>query len=51
MIAALLQGYGVAVGVENVGNVFLELCMYFRITTTISLVAGTSGCGWENKLL
>ena len=34
MIAAL-QGYGVAVGIENAGNLVLEPGMYFRITTTI----------------
>ena len=37
-----LQGYGVAVGIENAGNLVLEPCMYFRVTTTISLVAGTT---------
>ena len=41
MIAGL-QGYGVAVGIENAGNLVLEPGMYFRLTTTISLVAGTT---------
>ena len=45
MIAGL-QGYGVAVGIENAGNLVLEPGMYFRITTTISLVAGTTFLMW-----
>ena len=45
MIAGL-QGYGVVVGIENAGNLVLEPGMYFRITTTISLVAGTTFLMW-----
>ena len=41
-----LQGYGVAVGIENAGNLVLEPGMYFRVTTTISLVAGTTFLMW-----
>ena len=41
-----LQGYGVAVGIENAGNLVLEPGMYFRITTTISLVATGSHAPW-----
>ena len=35
-----------AVGIENAGNLVLEPGMYFRITTTISLVAGTTFLMW-----
>ena len=45
MIAGL-QGYGVAVGIENAGNLVLEPGTYFRVTTTISLVAGTTFLMW-----
>ena len=40
-----LQGYGVATD-ENAGNLVVEPGMYFRITTTISLVAGTTFLMW-----
>ncbi len=41
-----LQGYGVAVGIENAGDLVTEPGLYFRITTTISLVAGTTFLMW-----
>tara|TARA_Y100000590_G_scaffold470356_1_gene664117 strand:- start:4561 stop:5862 length:1302 start_codon:yes stop_codon:yes gene_type:complete len=43
---AALQGYGVSVGLENAGNLVLEPGIYFRLTTTISLVAGTTFLMW-----
>ena len=43
---ACLQGYGVSVGLENAGSLVLEPGLYFRITTTISLVAGTTFLMW-----
>jgi len=43
---AILQGYGVSVGLENAGSLVLEPGMAFRITTTISLVAGTTFLMW-----
>ena len=46
VLIATLQGYGVAVGIENAGNLVLEPGMYFRVTTTISLVAGTTFLMW-----
>ncbi len=46
VLIATLQGYGVAVGIENAGNLVLEPGMNFRIITTISLVAGTTFLMW-----
>jgi len=43
---AILQGYGVSVGLENAGSLVLEPGMAFRLTTTISLVAGTTFLMW-----
>ena len=46
VLIAFLQGYGVAVGLENAGSIVVDPGMYFRVTTTISLVAGTSFLMW-----
>ena len=46
VLIAFLQGYGVAVGLENAGNLVIEPGMSFRIITTISLVAGTTFLMW-----
>ena len=46
VLIACLQGYGVSVGLENAGNLVTEPGMSFRITTTISLVAGTTFLMW-----
>ncbi len=43
---ACLQGYGVSVGLENAGSLVLDPGMSFRLTTTISLVAGTTFLMW-----
>jgi preprotein translocase subunit SecY len=43
---ACLQGYGVSVGLENAGSLVLDPGLSFRITTTISLVAGTTFLMW-----
>ena len=43
---AILQGYGVSVGLENAGSLVLDPGMTFRITTMISLVAGTTFLMW-----
>ena len=43
---ACLQGYGVSVGLENAGSLVLDPGMAFRLTTTISLVAGTTFLMW-----
>ena len=46
VLIACLQGYGVSVGLENAGNIVIEPGLNFRITTTISLVAGTTFLMW-----
>ena len=46
VLIACLQGYGVAVGLENAGNLVSEPGVQFRIITTISLVAGTTFLMW-----
>ncbi|MDB9760645.1 preprotein translocase subunit SecY [Pelagibacteraceae bacterium] len=46
VLIAFLQGYGVSVGLENAGSLVLEPGMAFRLTTTISLVAGTTLLMW-----
>ena len=43
---ACLQGYGVSVGLENAGTMVQDPGLYFRLTTTISLVAGTTFLMW-----
>ena len=43
---AILQGYGVSVGLENAGSLVMDPGMTFRLTTTISLVAGTTFLMW-----
>ena len=45
MIAAL-QGYGVSVGLENAGGLVISPGVYFKLMTTISLVAGTTFLMW-----
>ena len=46
ILIAVLQGYGVSVGLENAGNIVINPGLYFKITTTISLVAGTAFLMW-----
>ncbi len=46
VLIACLQGYGVAVGLENAGSIVTDPGMYFRLTTTVSLVAGTTFLMW-----
>ena len=46
VLIACLQGYGVSVGLENAGNIVVDPGLYFRLTTTISLVAGTTFLMW-----
>ena len=43
---ACLQGYGVSVGLENAGSIVTDPGIYFRVITTISLVAGTTFLMW-----
>ena len=46
VLIGCLQGYGVSGGLENAGSLVLDPGMSFRITTTISLVAGTTFLMW-----
>jgi len=46
LIIACMQGYGVSVGLENAGNLVVDAGLSFRITTTISLAAGTIFLMW-----
>ena len=46
VLIAILQGYGVSVGLENAGNLVIEPGLSFRLITTISLVAGTTFLMW-----
>ncbi len=46
VLLATLQGYGVAVGLESSGTVVIDPGTLFRITTVITLVAGTIFLMW-----
>jgi len=43
---ATMQGYGVAVGLESSSSVVIDPGLFFKITTVISLVAGTIFLMW-----
>ena len=46
VLLATVQGYGVSVGLENSSNVVLDPGTYFKLTTVITLVAGTIFLMW-----
>ena len=46
VLLATVQGYGGAVGLENSGTVVADPGFYFKLTTVISLVAGTIFLMW-----
>jgi len=46
VLLATIQGYGVSVGLENSGNVVLDPGFYFKLSTVITLVAGTMFLMW-----
>tara|TARA_B100001123_G_scaffold375225_1_gene441077 strand:- start:187 stop:1488 length:1302 start_codon:yes stop_codon:yes gene_type:complete len=46
VLLATIQGYGVSVGLENSGTVVIDPGFYFRLTTVITLVAGTVFLMW-----
>ena len=46
VLLATIQGYGVSVGLENSGTVVIDPGTYFRLTTVITLVAGTVFLMW-----
>jgi len=43
---ATIQGYGVSVGLENAATVVTDPGAYFKLTTVITLVAGTTFLMW-----
>jgi len=46
VLLATVQGYGVAVGLENSGNVVLDPGALYKFTTVVTLVAGTIFLMW-----
>ena len=46
VLLATVQGYGVSVGLENSGVVVIDSSTYFKLTTVITLVAGTIFLMW-----
>ena len=46
VLLASVQGYGVSVGLENSSNVVLDPGTFFKLTTVITLVAGTMFLMW-----
>ena len=46
VLLATLQGYGVAVGLESSSDVVIDPGTFFRLTTVITLVAGTIFLMW-----
>ena len=46
VLLAAIQGYGVSVGLENSGTVVIDPGLYFKVTTVITLVAGTIFLMW-----
>jgi len=46
VLLATIQGYGVSVGLENSAGVIIDPGLFFKVTTVISLVAGTIFLMW-----
>ncbi len=46
VLIAVLQGYGVSVGLENAGGLVISPGIYFKLMTTLTLVAGTTFLMW-----
>ena len=46
VLLATIQGYGISVGLENSGVVVIDSSTYFKLTTVITLVAGTIFLMW-----
>tara|TARA_Y100000590_G_scaffold78489_1_gene87251 strand:- start:3217 stop:4515 length:1299 start_codon:yes stop_codon:yes gene_type:complete len=46
VLLAAIQGYGVAIGLESSSNVVFDPGTFFRLTTVITLVAGTMFLMW-----
>ena len=46
VLLATIQGYGISVGLESSSNVVIDPGVFFRLTTVITLVAGTIFLMW-----
>ena len=46
VLLATVQGYGISVGLESSSNVVIDPGLFFRLTTVITLVAGTIFLMW-----
>ena len=46
VVLAMFQAYGIAVGLEGAGNVVADPGLFFRLSTTITLVGGTMFLMW-----
>ena len=46
VILALVQGYGISVGLESAGKVVTDPGLFFRLSTTITLTGGTVFLMW-----
>lgn len=46
VVLATFQAYGIAVGLESAGNVVADPGLFFRLSTTITLVGGTMFLMW-----
>ena len=46
VVLALLQGYGISVGLESAGKIVSDPGMFFRLSTTITLAGGTVFLMW-----
>ena len=46
VLLATVQGYGISVGLESSSNVVIDPGVFFRLTTVITLVAGTIFLMW-----
>jgi preprotein translocase subunit SecY len=46
VVLALLQGYGISVGLESAGKIVSDPGIFFRLSTTITLAGGTVFLMW-----
>ena len=51
VILALLQGYGISVGLESAGKIVTDPGLFFRLSTTITLTGGTVFLMWLGELV
>jgi preprotein translocase subunit SecY len=46
VVLAIVQGYGISVGLESANGVVIDPGMFFRLTTVVTLVGGTMFLVW-----